>query len=627
MHNGNGTHNGNGQAKLPWFQRQFASQEEFLAERDRQIAEVTRQILADTEYDGDPADSKGQAAKTPAPAPPDPNRVRELPAPEKAAPNPVDQPPKKRFRLFTAAQLNAGQYETRSLIPGVLAAGQPGGVFGAFKTLKTSIAADLLISLASGTKFLGRFPVPEPGRVLFLSGESGLAALQSIARRICAERGLSLDSLENFKLSPDLPRLDRPSDVAALKKLVEREKPVCVVIDPAYLAMGSDQSRNLFAMGSLLHPLAELCESTGCTVLVVHHCKRSSKQGDPATLDDIAWSGFAEFSAQWLLLSRRRPYDPGTGHHELWLSAGSRAGDHGLWELDVDEGTTDQPGGRTWKPAVRPVTSLQALTDERWVAATEDRNQRRRALSFDSQCQRTLEFLSAYPDGRTARSIRDTLGFSGDRINRLLDWLIEKGHVVKTTDKIDWRRPIVTYSRVQIVDLSEAAIKSHRMSRPDQKVYDVGTGQFVGRGNAPAPGAAGVRGAGTPPAAAGSTCLNLAQIREALEQGVGRAPVSRLVASQLEREEPLTACAAPLPEAAPGEEALPQTAPEVGRDTGRDASGGAGRDTSSDTGGDTNATTGRDTVGEKPKCEDPFPPEPVQGTVWWKAARGQGNGQ
>jgi RecA-family ATPase len=89
------------------------------------------------------------------------------------------------------------------------------------------------------------------------------------------------------------------------------------VIDPAYLAIGGDHSRNLFAMGQLLRPLTELCESTGCTVLVVHHCKRSSKVGDPATLDDIAWSGFAEFSAQWLLLSRRRQFDPGTGKHEL----------------------------------------------------------------------------------------------------------------------------------------------------------------------------------------------------------------------------------------------------------------------------------------------------------------------
>src|ERR1700732_378149 len=190
---------------------------------------------------------------------------------------------RQKFRLFTAAQLNSTQPETRYLIPGVLAAGQLGGIFGAFKTLKTSLAADLLISLASGTPFLGRFPVSQPGRVLFLSGESGLPALKSMARRICAERGMSLDTLDNFVCSPDVPKLGDPFDLMAFTELVEREKPVCVVIDPAWLALGgrarAKNSRSLFEMGQLLRPLAELCESTGCAVLVVHHCKQARKSG------------------------------------------------------------------------------------------------------------------------------------------------------------------------------------------------------------------------------------------------------------------------------------------------------------------------------------------------------------
>jgi hypothetical protein len=235
----------------------------------------------------------------------------------------IDEALGKKFRLFTGAELNSPQHEIRYLIPGVLAAGQLGGIFGAFKTLKTSLAADLLISLASGTPFLGRFPVPEPGRVLFLSGESGLPALKSIARRICDERGLSLDTLDNFVCSPNVPNLNDPFDVMALTELVEREQPVCVVIDPAFLALGSGRrgrggsagkkSRNLFEMGRLLRPLAELCQSTGCAVLIVDHCQRRARRvGDPATLEDIAGSGFAEFSAQWLLTSRRRAFEIGT---------------------------------------------------------------------------------------------------------------------------------------------------------------------------------------------------------------------------------------------------------------------------------------------------------------------------
>jgi AAA domain len=420
----------------------------------------------------------------------------------------IDEALKNRFRLFSGTQLKSAT-NTRYLIPGILAVGQPGGIYGGFKTLKTSLAADLLISLASGTPFLGRFPVAKPGRVLFLSGEAGLEALKATADRICRERGLSLESLENFHLSPDLPRLDRPVDVMALRELIEIEQPVCLVIDPISLAMGDSNSRNPFAVGALLRELVELCDTTGCAILVVHHAKRSHKAGSPPTLDDIAWSGFAEFSAQWLLLSRRRPYNPDTGHHELWLSAGGRAGHAGLWALDVDEGAppalpdegplpSADEDRRTWRPALRSVAWAEAQADEQFVATREDRQLRRRAMAVERQSQRVLELLAAYPDGdRTARFMRDELGVSGDRMTRLLDRLVEQGQIVKNEDRsFDSRRPIVTYARVQVMDLSLTAIKAGRVSRPDEKTYDPKMGHWVSRGNAPAPGAAGVGGGG-----------------------------------------------------------------------------------------------------------------------------------
>ncbi len=122
------------------------------------------------------------------------------------------------------------------------------------------------------------------------------------------------------------------------------------------------------------------------------------------------------------------------------------------------------------------------------------------ALAVERQGQRVLEFLAAYPEGCTARFMRDPLGVSGDRMTRLLDRLVEQGHIVKNEDRtFDSRRPIVTYARVQVMDLSMAAIKAGKVSRPDEKTYDPKTGHWV---DAPAPGAAGLGGGGTPCAAA-----------------------------------------------------------------------------------------------------------------------------
>jgi hypothetical protein len=126
-----------------------------------------------------------------------------------------------------------------------------------------------------------------------------------------------------------------------------------------------------------------------------------------------------------------------------------------------------------------------------------------------------------------------------------------------------------------VTDLSETAIKASGLPGPDPKAYDIGTGQFLhrSRGNAPAPGAAGVRGAGTRPPAAGVSCLNLDLIRQLAEQRLGQPVGNQTPASDSQPEEPLTACAAPLPSAAPGSEA--SSGSQSGRDTGLES----GRDT------------------------------------------------
>ncbi len=249
----------------------------------------------------------------------------------------------ERFPLFTGSALNGVAHETRYLIPGILAVGQTSAMLGPFKTLKTSLALDLAIAVASGTRFLGRFPVAETGRVLFLAGDAGLPALQAKARRICAGRGLSLAVLENLVICPQVPRLDSSFDLMALEELLLVQKPLLLVIDPADLAFGGKSGGKARGKGDpaevrqMLGELTRLADAVGCTVLIVQHSKPPRRTGDPATLDELAGNGLAECAGQWLLVSRRRPFAVGGGKHELWLTTGNRIGDQGLWEIDVDE--------------------------------------------------------------------------------------------------------------------------------------------------------------------------------------------------------------------------------------------------------------------------------------------------
>jgi len=341
--------------------------------------------------------------------------------------------PETRFPLLTLRELDASAFQQRYLIPGVLAAGQAGGIYGPFKTLKTSCTADLLLSVATGTDFLGHFPVAESGPVLFLCGETSRAALQSLARRICAARGLAPNAIENFHLSTELPELHNPVDLADLHSLIETHGLKLLAIDPAYLAIDLEENgRNVFGMGKFLRPITRLCESTGCTVLLVHHCRRVAADCfRPATLSDIAWSGFAEFSAQWILLSRRCMFDPQSGDHELWLSCGGRAGHASVWVLDVEEGKADGDFDRQWDVTVNPPEFARARADERQQLVQEERRERKMSALLLRDRSRMLTLLRDYPQGETTHVLRDLLGFSGSRANRVLTSLIESGIVEK----------------------------------------------------------------------------------------------------------------------------------------------------------------------------------------------------
>lgn len=107
-----------------------------------------------------------------------------------------------------------------------------------------------------------------------------------------------------------MPKLSNPADVAALERVIRRNQLQVVGIDPAYLALGIDgkDATNLFAMGKVLLELTNLTNRTGCMFAVNHHNRKEPKIGpkqDVASLDDMAFVGWAEWARQTILIQRR----------------------------------------------------------------------------------------------------------------------------------------------------------------------------------------------------------------------------------------------------------------------------------------------------------------------------------
>lgn len=343
---------------------------------------------------------------------------------------PKSEPP-AFVNLIDSATLAGMTERPRYLVRNILVAGQPAVIGGRSKTLKTSIAIDLFVSLASGTPFLGEFPTGDPCRVGFWSGESGLWTIRETALRIAKSRGVSLPELP-IHWGFALPKLSRADHLAALKNVIVERQLGVAGIDPAYLAFltpdNAGVASNVYAMGSLLQPIGEIGQETGCTMILLHHFKRTaqSDKDEPASLEELSQAGMVEWARQWLLLARRSPYQA-DGTHQLWLRAGGSAGHAGLFAVDVGEGVYDvdqEDGGRYWDVNVRASHDAQA-------DARRERDQQKadqQAERDDEDRRRLLAALRQFPSvGETKRVLGDISGLRGERLSRAILALIQEG--------------------------------------------------------------------------------------------------------------------------------------------------------------------------------------------------------
>jgi hypothetical protein len=319
------------------------------------------------------------------------------------------------IKLISCKELASNSFDLEYLIKDTLVARQPCVLGGPKKALKTSLLVDLAVSLATAKPFLGRFSVNRPCEVIVFSGESGMATLQETAGRVCEAKGVQLTAIENLNWSEFLPRFNNRKHLNALEAIVKQKKCEVIIIDPAYLCMPGADANNVQSQGTLLRAVNEVCHRNGAGLIIAHHTKKTARrQNDhqPPELDDLAWSGFPEFARQWLLISRREDYLPGSGEHELWLSIGGSAGHSSLWAVDIDEGLAGLP--RHWEVVLS--------------SASEVRTEKR----VKSIRQRILEAMANFPKGETKTPL---LGAAGVRSNTqaqaVLDSLVADGELVE----------------------------------------------------------------------------------------------------------------------------------------------------------------------------------------------------
>lgn len=355
------------------------------------------------------------------------------------------------FQTVTSRELATSDYRLEYLIDGVLVRGQPMMIGGPKKSLKTNTSVDLALSLGQSGLFLGRFNVHQAVRTGVMSGESGAATIQETALRIARTKDYRLAECENVVWAFEVPQLNLPAHMAALRRFITENELEVLILDPTYLMMlgiGNDAG-NLFVVGQFLKGITDLIRETGCTPILCHHLKKNLVDPhEPAELDSIAWAGFAEFVRQWMLLNRRVKYDPDNGgHHEMWMSFGGSAGHSSLWGVNVDEGTSQDAGGRRWDVEVMPASEAYSDRSDAEREAKERRREQERQRKFLRHREAVWQAVLRHPEGETSKVLRTEAKLIAENFQLVIHDLVDDGEVElctiqKVGRKFDGYRPI-----------------------------------------------------------------------------------------------------------------------------------------------------------------------------------------
>lgn len=180
-----------------------------------------------------------------------------------------------------------------------------GLIAGEPKTFKSFVATDLAISVASGTRFLNRFEVPETGPVIIIQEENTPAMMKDRLEKIATSRGLSGDMRSNghqltYSGPTDLPiflmnnqrfNLTDEDHIKLLETWVKELRPRLVVLDPIYLMMPGVDENSAVGMTPVLRDLLTIKQRYNVGMLIVHHYNKPRDADERRPGNRISGSG------------------------------------------------------------------------------------------------------------------------------------------------------------------------------------------------------------------------------------------------------------------------------------------------------------------------------------------------
>jgi len=196
-------------------------------------------------------------------------RAEAFRAAEKPQEAPAEGEARRAFRLLGLTEMLAEPRPTAWLLRDYLEAEALACLFGASGSMKSFMALDMGLSIASGLPWQG-VDVPQAGPVVYVAGEG----FRGLSRRIKAwllAHHMTGEGLPFHVASEAVQFLDPASVEAATSAIADlAEHPRLIVIDTLARCFGADENSTQ-DMSAFIAALDRLRARFGCAVLVVHH--------------------------------------------------------------------------------------------------------------------------------------------------------------------------------------------------------------------------------------------------------------------------------------------------------------------------------------------------------------------
>lgn len=176
-----------------------------------------------------------------------------------------------------------------------------GFLAGEYKAFKTMILLDMTLSVASGTNFLGKYAINNPGSVCYVSDEDRPWSTYDRMVRIAHAKGLTdtfnkQDQTIEFKgrslpiYITNLPKLNLTEDEDKERLIghVRKHRPRLLILETFYLLIGSLSEKNDDEVKPLLAFLADLARAASCSIIISHHFHKATD--DRRFLDRVSGS-------------------------------------------------------------------------------------------------------------------------------------------------------------------------------------------------------------------------------------------------------------------------------------------------------------------------------------------------